>query len=100
MGDATHAAFVGEVFSRSHFVRNERVIVYRQCWNRKVMARGMSPADFLAIGAPVDDSVRVNWCGRDLSSDRWAWTQPGGEIHYTTSERSDHVVALIRDPTF
>ena len=87
---------LGKFRSRTDFVRNERVTVYRQWWNRRVMARGMSPADHVAIGTATNGSVHVNWCGADLSRERFAWTQPSGEIDYTTSERSDHVVALVR----
>ena len=87
---------LGEFRGQTNFVRNERVTVYRQAWNRKVLARGESPADHVVIGTTANDSVQVNWCGRDLSRERFAWTPPGGGVDFVTSERSDHVVALIR----
>jgi AraC family ethanolamine operon transcriptional activator len=87
---------LGKFRTQTDFVRNERVTVYRQWWNRRVLARGRSPADYVVIGTATNGSVHVNWCGRDLSRERFAWTQPSGEIDFSTSERSDHVVALIR----
>jgi AraC family ethanolamine operon transcriptional activator len=87
---------LGQFRSQTKFVRNDRITVYRQRWNRKVLARGTSPADHVAVGTTTNASVQVNWCGGDLSSERLAWTQPSGEIDFATSELSDHVVALIR----
>jgi AraC family ethanolamine operon transcriptional activator len=86
---------LGEFHSRTNFVRNDRVTVYRQRWNRRVFARGTSPGDHLMIGTTVNGSAQVNWCGQDLSRERLAWTLPSGGIDFVTSECSDHVVALI-----
>jgi len=95
--DMSHTQLsLGGFRTRTDFVRSERVTVYRQSWNREVMARGTSPADHVVVGTTTNGSVKVNWCGRDLSAQRLAWTRPAGEIDFTTSERSDHVVALIR----
>ena len=87
---------LGKFRTRSDFVGTERVIVYRQWWNRSVLARGMSPADYAVIGSTGSPSVHVNWCGHDLSEARLAWTRPGGEVDFTTGERTDQVVALVR----
>jgi AraC family ethanolamine operon transcriptional activator len=87
---------LGKFRTQTDFVRNERVTVYRQWWNRRVLARGRSPAGYVVVGTATNGTVNVNWCGRDLSRERFAWTQPSGEIDFSTSERSDHVVALIR----
>lgn len=87
---------LGGFRTQTNFVRTERVTVYRQWWNRRVMARGESPADHVTFGTTGNGSAQLKWCGRDLSSQRLAWTQPGGEVDFSTSERSDHVVALIR----
>ena len=86
----------GSFRSQTNFVRSDRVTVYRQWWNRKVMARGTSPADYVVVGTTTNGSVQVNWCGRDLSRERFACTQPRGDVDFTTSESSDQVVALIR----
>ena len=86
----------GKFFSRSDFVRTDRVTVYRQSWNQSVLARGMSPADCAMVGTTVSRSVHVKWCGHDLSETQLAWTRPGGEIDFSTGERTDQVVALIR----
>ena len=87
---------LGKFRTSTDFVSSERVTVYRQRWNRKVMARGTSPADHVVVGTATNSSAQVNWCGSDLSRERFAWTQPSGEIDFSTSEHSDHVVALIR----
>ena len=87
---------LGKFHSQTDYVRNDRLTVYRQRWNRKLLARGTSPADHVAVGTPTHESVQLNWCGRDLSRECFAWTQPNAEIDFSTSERSDHVVALIR----
>jgi len=86
----------GEFRGHTAFVRNERVTVYRQRWNRKVLARGTSPADYLVFGTTTNDSANLNWCGRDLSRERLAFTTSSGEVDFTSSELGDHVVALIR----
>jgi AraC family ethanolamine operon transcriptional activator len=87
---------LGKFRSLTHCVRNDRVIVYRQSWNQKVLARGTSPAGYVVVGTTTTPSTDINWCGVDLSRERWAWTPPSGEIDFITSERSSHVVALIR----
>ena len=87
---------LGKFRSHTHCVRNDRVIIYRQCWNQKVLARGTSPAGYVAVGTTTTGSAHVNWCGVDLSRERLAWTPPSGEIDFFTSQRSSHVVALIR----
>jgi AraC family ethanolamine operon transcriptional activator len=88
---------LGKFRSLTDCVRNDRVIVYSQCWNQKMLARGTSPAGYVVVGTTTTDSTPVNWCGVDLSRERLAWTPPGGEIDFTTSRHSNHVVALIRE---
>lgn len=87
---------LGKFRSNTHFVRNDRVIVYQQHWNQKVLARGTSPAGYVAVATTAIGSAPVNFCGIDLSRERLAWTPPSGAIDFITSQRSSHVVALIR----
>ena len=87
---------LGQFRTRTDVVRTERVTVYRQWWNQSVLARGTSPADYVVVGTTTNHSVQVNWCGHDLSEQRIAWTPPSGAVDFSTSERTDQVVALIR----
>ena len=87
---------LGRLRSRSDFAHTERVTVYRQRWSQSVLARGMSPVEYATVGTTVSPSVHVNWCDHDLSEERLGWTQPGGEVDFSTSEHTDQVVAPIR----
>jgi AraC family ethanolamine operon transcriptional activator len=82
--------------SISDFVRTERLIVYRQSWNQRMAVVGESPRDYVMLGTVTDSSAQVHWSGRDLGDQRVAYSRPSGEIDFTTSERADHIVILIR----
>ncbi len=86
----------GEFHGRVAFVRNERVTVYHERWNRKVTVSGESPAGFVMFGTATHRSKPVSWCGRQLSERRLACSRPAGEIDFWTSDAEDHVVALVR----
>ena len=87
---------LGNFRSHTHCVRNDRVIVYRQSWNQKIVARGTSPAGYVTVGTTMAGSTHINWCGVDLSRERLAWTPPSGEVDFISSQRCSLVVALIR----
>lgn len=79
-----------------HFVRTERLTVYRERWNQKLSVCGESPPGCVMVGASVPASIRIQWNGQDLDRQRIASALPASDVEFSSPGAADHVVALVR----
>ena len=78
-------------------IRTPRMLIYRESWLRRIVARGESPEGMIMIGTnAVPDLSEVVWCGKTIDQSRIGCSGPGGEIGFATPDCGQHVVALIR----
>ncbi|MEP4485245.1 MAG: helix-turn-helix domain-containing protein [Halioglobus sp.] len=75
-------------------VRAKNILLTREQWSKRVSAKGLSPAGFLALSANFN-GPEVSWCGSELSSERILYAYDAQEIDFVALEDGDRWVMLL-----
>jgi AraC family transcriptional regulator, ethanolamine operon transcriptional activator len=87
----TKGSFQGEM----EYARFDEIIVYREHWNQKLHVTGSSPKGFIMLGTTTSENTHVRWCGEDLGSQNYAFSDGVSEVDFVTSLWCQHVVMLV-----
>jgi AraC-like DNA-binding protein len=70
------------------------MLLTRERWHRRVMAKGATPEGFVAFAAPYTERT-INWCGYELSDSQIACQKGAIETDFLTPKNSDHWVMIV-----
>ena len=69
------------------------MMFYRECWNHRLLVRGVGPRDYLIIG--VEHRRDFLWNGFSLNPRKLVLLSTADEVEFASGDSADHIVLLV-----
>lgn len=85
----------GPFRGRMQFASLGDILIYRDCWSQRTVARGALPRGYFMLGTGARPHSGINWCGDDTDAQLLALTPPDTEIDFIMPAATPYVAILL-----
>ena len=86
--------------STTEHIQTGKIFLYRQHWNKGIMAQTACPDGHVLIGGNISDQTQIIWSGKEICSNNLFIAKSKNALDYIMPTGSKHIVLIVPEDIF